>query len=201
MDRIKRRYPLGENQKKIIKRYERIAPGELAHIDLTKVPKDIRTVFKEKNLFVAALEDDCTRLTYSEILKDKKASTLTYFMARALSWFKQIYSFQFEEILSDNGPEFKGKLDREHPFEVMCQQLGIKHRYTRPYRPQTNGKVEAYWKIMKNEFFYPNSFESIKDLIYNLGNFLFEYNHLRRHGGLGYLTPYEKLEKVTELLS
>ena len=81
---------------------------------------------------MAALEDDCTRLTYSEILKNKKASTLTYFMARALSWFKQIYSFEFEEILSDNGPEFKGNLDREHPFEVMCQQLGIKHRYTRP---------------------------------------------------------------------
>jgi len=200
MDRIKRRYPLGENQKKIIKRSERIAPGELAHIDLTKVPKDIRTVFKKK-LFVVALEDDCTRLTYSEILKDKKASTLTYFMARGLSWFKQIYSFEFEEILSDNGPEFKGNLDREHPFEVMCQQLGIKHHYTRPYHPQTNGKVEAYWKIMKNEFFYPNSFDSVCDLIYNLGNFLFKYNHLRRHGGLGYITPYEKLEKVTELLS
>jgi len=51
------------------------------------------------------------------------------------------------------------------------------------------------------QFFYPNSFDSVKDLIYNLGNFLFEYNHLRRHGGLAYITPYEKLEKVTELLS
>jgi len=45
-----------------------------------------------------------------------------------------------------------------------------------------------------------NSFDSVKDLIYNLGNFLFEYNHLRRHGGLAYITPNEKLEKVTELL-
>ena len=83
----------------------------------------------------------------------------------------------------------------------MGNQLGIKPIYTRPYRPQTNGKVEAFWKIIKNEFFYPNSFDSVKDLIYNLGNFLFEYNHLRRHGGLKYMTPYEKLEKVTELLS
>lgn len=201
MDRIKKRYPLNPAQKKIIKRYEKVTPGELAHIDLTKVPKDIRTVFKIKNLYVAALEDDCTRLTYLEILKDKKASTLTYFMARSLSWFKQIYNFEFEKVLSDNGPEFKGSLDREHPFETMCDQLGIKHIYTRPYRPQTNGKVEAFWKIIKNEFFYPNSFDSVKDLIYNLVNFLFEYNHLRRHGGLAYITPYEKLEKVTELLS
>ncbi|RXG66740.1 hypothetical protein ES695_01535 [Candidatus Atribacteria bacterium 1244-E10-H5-B2] len=45
------------------------------------------------------------------------------------------------------------------------------------------------------------SFNSLKDLIYNLGNFLFKYNHLRRHGSLGYIIPYEKLGKVTELLS
>jgi len=70
-----------------------------------------------------------------------------------------------------------------------------------PIDLKTNGKVEVFWKIIKNEFFYPNSFDSVKDLIYNLGNFLFEYNHLRRHGGLKYMTPYKKLEKVTELLS
>jgi transposase InsO family protein len=75
-------------------------------------------------------------------------------------------------MLSDNGPEFKGSLEREHLFEMMCSQLEIKHICTKPYRPQTNGKVEAFWKIIKNEFFYPNSFDSLKDLIYNLGNSL-----------------------------
>lgn len=63
--------------------------------------KEQRTV--PCSFYVAALEDDCTRLTYLEILKDKKASTLTFFMARALSWFKQICNFEFEKILSDNG--------------------------------------------------------------------------------------------------
>jgi len=52
--------------------------------------------------------------------------------------------------MSDNGPEFKGTLDREHPFETMCSELDIRHIYTKPYRPQTNGKVEAFWKIIKN---------------------------------------------------
>ena len=122
-------------------------------------------------------------------------------MARSLSWFKQIYNFEFESIMSDNGPEFKGKLRYEHPFEVMCQQLVIKHIYTKTNRPQTNGKIEAFFKIVKNEFFYPNRFESEDDVILNLGNFLFEYNHLRRHGGLNYETPFDKLQKVTELLS
>jgi len=201
MDRIKARYPLNAESKKIIKRYEKQAPGELAHIDITKLPKDIRSSFKTKELYMAAVCDDCTRLTYAEIIKDKRASTLTYFMARSLSWFKQIYNFEFEKVMSDNGSEFRGSLDREHPFETMCQELGIKHIYTRPYRPQTNGKIEAFFKIAKNEFFHPNKFESQEDVILNLGNFLFEYNHLRKHGGLNYETPFDKLQKVTELLS
>lgn len=201
MDRIKKRYPLNENDKKIIKRYEKKTPGELAHIDLSKIPKDLRCSFKTKEMYVAALCDDCTRITYAEVIKDKKASTLTYFMVRSLSWFKQIYNFEYEAVMSDNGPEFKGNLEKEHPYEVMCDQLNIKHIYTRPYHPQTNGKIEAFWKILKGEFFYPNRFTSERDLILNLGNFLFEFNHLRRHGGLNYMTPFDKLEKVTELLS
>ena len=201
MDRIKARYPLNESAKKIIKRYEKQCPGELAHIDLTKLPKDIRCSFKIKELYVAAICDDCTRITYAEVLKDKKALTLTYFMARSLSWFKQIYNFEFETIMSDNGPEFRGTIEREHPFETMCREIELKHIYTQPYRPQTNGKIEAFWKIIKNEFCYPNTFESEKDLILNLGNYIFEYNHLRQHGGLNYLTPFDKLQKVTESLS
>ena len=201
MDRIKARYPLREKDKKVIKRYEKQSPGELAHIDLSKLPKSIRCAFKLKELYIGAICDDCTRITYAEILKDKKAATLTYFMARSLSWFKQIYNFEYEAIMSDNGPEFKGSIQREHPFETLCDELGIKHIYTRPYRPQTNGKIEAFWKIIKREFFLPNFFDSREDLILNLGNFLFEYNHLRRHGGLKYCTPFDKLESVTELLS
>jgi transposase InsO family protein len=201
MDRIKARYPLNESEKKIIKRYEKKAPGELAHIDLMSVPKDIRCTFKIKERYAAAVCDDCTRITYAEILKDKRASTLTYFMARSLSWFKQIYNFEFECIMSDNGREFKGLLAKEHPFETFCHEVGIKHIYTPPYHPQTNGKIEAFWKILQREFFGPNSFDSEHDLIMNLGNFLFEFNHLRRHGGLNYETPFDKLQKVTELLS
>jgi len=201
MARIKDRYPLNKKHKQVIKRYEKHSPGELAHIDITNIPKDIRCSFKIKQLYVAAVCDDCTRLTYAEILKDKKSLTLTFFMARSLSWFKQLYNFEFKALMSDNGPEFKGRLDKEHPFETMCKELDIKHICTRPYRPQTNGKIEAFWKIIKKEFFYPNSFDSQEDLLLNLGNFLYEYNHLRCHGGLNYITPFDKLQKVTELLS
>jgi len=201
MDRIKARYPLNEAAKQIIKRYEKEAPGELAHIDLTSLPRDISYALKVKELYAAAICDDCTRITYGEILKDRKASTVTYFTARALSWFKQIYNFEFSAVMSDNGSEFKGLIEREHAFEVFCDQIGLRHCYTKPYRPQTNGKIEAFWKIFKKEFCYPNEFSSMQELTGNFGNFLFEYNHLRKHGGLNYETPFDKLQKVTELLS
>jgi transposase InsO family protein len=201
MDRIKSRYPLNPSQKKVIKRYEKKAPGELAHIDLTKLPKDLRAQLKLKESYVAALQDDCTRLTYMESIADRRSSTLTYFMARGLSWFKQIYGFEYEAVMSDNGPEFRGSLDREHPFETFCQQIGLKHYLTRPYRPQTNGKVEAFFRILKKEFFSPNSFKDLNEVREQLGRYLFEYNHLRRHGGLKYETPFDKLQKVTELVS
>lgn len=201
MDRIKSRYPLNPSQKKIIKRYEKKVPGELAHIDLTKLPKDLRAHLKMKESYVAALQDDCTRLTYVESIADKRSSTLTYFMARGLSWFKQVYGFEYEAVMSDNGPEFRGSLDREHPFEAFCLQIGLKHYLTRPYRPQTNGKVEAFFRILKKEFFTPNSFKDLNKVKEQMGRYLFEYNHLRRHGGLNYETPFDKLQKVTELVS
>ena len=201
MDRIKARYPLNEKAKKEIKRYEKKSPGELAHIDLTMVPKDIRCSLKIKDLYVAAICDDCTRITYAEVVENKKASTMSFFLARSLSWFKQIYNFEFERIMSDNGQEFKGSVEKDHPFELLCDQIGLKHIYTRPYRPQTNGKIEAFWKILKREMLRPNDFKSKEDIHANLGNYLFEFNHLRRHGGLEYLTPFDKLEKVTDLVS
>jgi hypothetical protein len=192
---------LNPSQKKIIKRYEKKSPGELAHIDITKLPKDLRTQFRLKESYLAALQDDCTRLTYIESIPGRRSSTLTYFTVRGLSWFKQIYGFEFEAVMSDNGPEFKGSLEREHPFETFCEQIGLRHIVTKPYHPQTNGKVEAFFRILKKEFFRPNSFKDLEEVKEQIGRFLFEYNHLRRHGGLNYMTPFDKLLKVTELVS
>jgi transposase InsO family protein len=130
---------------------------------------------------MAALQDDCTRLAYTEAISDKKSSTLTYFLARALNLLRQIYGFEFERVISGNGPEFKGSLEREHPFETLCEQIGLKHNTTRPYSPRTNGKVKAFSKILKKEFFRPNSFADLNEVKEQLGGFLFEYNHLRRY--------------------
>ena len=62
------------------------------------------------------------------------------------------YGIRFEELLTDNGPEMASPRNTDgHPMERMLQELGIKHRYTRAYRPQTNGKVERFWRTLNED--------------------------------------------------
>ncbi len=195
VDRIKARYPLNEKQKKLIKRYEKRYPGELGHVDSYYLPLEISL----KRKYIAALEDDCTRLSYAEVINDLKNVTLGCFIYRAFHWFKQVYGFHYDKLMSDNGPEFKGTED--HAVEMMLHDIGVEHIYTPPYYPQPNGKIEAFFKIVQTELIEPNTFKDIDEFKEQLGYYIYNYNHLRRHGGIDYQTPFEKLEKVTKLLT
>lgn len=195
IDRIKARYPLNEKQKKQIKRYEKRYPGELGHVDTYYLPLEVS---RERN-YLAALEDDCTRLSYTEVIDNLKGFTLGCFMYRAFHWFKKVYGFHFDSVMSDNGVEFKGT--DKHPVEIMLKDAGIEHIYTPPYHPQPNGKVEAFFKIVQNEFIRPHTFKDIEEFKEQLGHYIYDYNHRRLHGGIAYQTPFQKLEKVTKLLT
>ena len=195
VDRIKARYPLNEKQKNQIKRYEKRYPGELGHTDSYYLPLEISM----KRKYIAALEDDCTRLCYAEVVDDLRSLTMGRFMFRALHWFKRTYGFHYDRIMSDNGPEFKGTED--HPVEMMLSDIGVEHIYTPPYYPQPNGKIEAFFKIIQNELIGPHEFKDLNEFKEQLGCYILDYNHYRRHGGIDYLTPFEKLEKVTKLLT
>ncbi|MBP7792444.1 MAG: transposase [Candidatus Goldbacteria bacterium] len=178
IDRIKARYPLNEKQKKEIKRYEKRYPGELGHIDSYYLPTELAM----PRQYLVALEDDCTRLVYAEVVENIKALTISFFTQRALSWFKHVYGFHYDKIMSDNGVEFKGLGD--HPLEYTLKSLGIEHIYTPPYYPQPNGKVEAFFKIIQTEYIRSNYFKDIKEFKDCLEEYIYNYNHLRRHGGI-----------------
>jgi hypothetical protein len=202
---ITKRYPLNKKQKAIIKRYEKSYPGEMGHMDCLYLSSRTRKQLGLQNIkegFLVGLEDDCTRLNYVEYIPDLKAKTVNFFLYRSLSWFKQYLSIQFDSILTDNGGEFTthSKKDRKnHIFEQSLKELEIKHKYTKPYHPQTNGKIEAFWKITRNTFL-KNDFDGMNNFKERLGNYLNDYNLYRKHGGLNYLTPFEKFKIVTELL-
>ena len=110
------------------------------------------------------------------------------------------YGVKFEAVLTDNGPEVASPTRKEqHPFERMLLELGIKHRYTRPYRPQTNGKVERFWRTLNEDLLEETTFESVEELKDELMQYLLYYNTARPHQGLGGLTPLQTLQNLPKL--
>lgn len=92
------------------------------------------------------------------------------------------HKIQFKEILSDNGAEFSSPNNKQHhPFERMLLELGIKHRYTRPYRPQTNGKVERFWRTLNEDLIDGTTFETLDEFKDELMQYLLYYNYQRPH--------------------
>jgi len=195
---IVKRYQRGlkKKQKEQIKRYEKKYPGELGHIDCYYLPKSTIMPLGVEKAFLCGLTDDCTRITYTEMLSDIKSETVALFTARALSFFYKNYGIRMERILSDNGAEFIGR-----EFRFLLRAFGVKHSRTRPRRPQTNGKIEAFWKIINREFLFPNRFRTKKEFVSNLANYLYLFNNHRRHGGLDYKTPWSKYLKTTKIVT
>jgi transposase InsO family protein len=194
-DRYRVGYKFEKKREKAV-RYEKPNPGDMAHIDVKK----IRKIKGEKDKrYEAVFLDDCTRLSYVGIIPNKKAETLAMFLKRAVSEFKNKYNIKFSSILSDNGKEFthhSKKSRKTHAFESMCHILGIKHKYTRIKRPQTNGKAERIWRTLDIEFYRKYRFYSPEHREEMLQNYLIFYNTKRYHLGINGLTPLEKLHKA-----
>lgn len=197
---VLKRYPAPERTiKEEVVRYEKKTPGELGHMDTKKLPNVKREDAKGKRYEIVLL-DDATRLSYRELVPNKRAKTASRFLRRALRWFWVRYRIKFKAILTDNGKEFTTHIRPArafHVFEIALRAAGIKHRYTRPRRPQTNGKAEAFWKIWMR-YVWTREFISWDDYIAHAERMLYGYNHLRRHGGIKRLTPYQKLSIIRQ---
>jgi len=184
-----------EEKRKIIKK----RAGELGHIDCHYLAKDIVSDVNER-LFLIAIIDDATRIVWVEIIPNIKSLTTTFSTMRILNYFQQTHNLRFKELLSDNGSEFGGKNlkhPEDHPFERMLIEMGIKHRYTRPYRPQTNGKIERLWRTIENDLLEDMIFDSIEHLQDELSQYLYYYNYQRPHQGINGLNPVEFLKKLS----
>jgi transposase InsO family protein len=187
-------------------RYERSRPGELVHIDVKKLGriqggaghrvtgapkhhqptvtdrhgKQRRTVGYE---YVHIAIDDHSRLAYAEVLADEKAATAAAFLRRAVRFYRR-YGITVERVLTDNGPAY---IAATHA--ITCRALGIKHRRTRPYRPQTNGKAERFIRTLLQGWAYGAIYQSSHERTTALDGWLSHYNHRRRHSALGHQPP------------
>jgi transposase len=197
--RYKRGYKWDKLKRKKTKviRYEKQRPGELGHIDVKKIRK-IKGDDNQKK-YEVLLIDDCTRLSYAEIIPDKTAVTLSIFLKSAANYFKTNYNLSFQRLMSDNGNEFTTRYRKNvslHLFEATCKSLGIKHIYTKPYHPQTNGKVERIWRTLDTEFYSKKWFFSPEHRELELKQWIEKYNKHRVHLGINGLTPLQKLLKL-----
>ena len=169
--------------------------GELGHIDCHHLSRDLISDDPRRH-YLVCMVDSYSRLAWAEVVEDIRSLTVMFAVMRCFKVFSSRYQIQFEEVLTDNGPEFgpkdSGKKD-QHPFERLLMEMEVKHRYTRPYRPQTNGKAERFWRTLKEDLIEGTYFESITQFQDELVQYLAYYNHARPHQGIGGKTPVEMI--------
>jgi transposase InsO family protein len=190
------------------RRYERSRPGELIHVDVKKLGRIARPghritgpasraakgYHRKANQqgweFVHIAIDDATRLAYVEVLADEKAVTAIAFFRRALKFFAR-YGITVERVMSDNGSCYRAKL-----HAIACRTLGIRRIFTRPYRPQTNGKAERFIRTMLAGWAYGAIYRNSTQRTKALDGWLWTYNHQRPHKALNRQTPAARLTQL-----
>lgn len=202
---------------RVIRRYEKSAPGELVHIDIKKLgripdgggSKMVGPTQGKRNNgayvrrsggekihhvgygYVHAAVDDHTRLAYVEVLDDEKAVTATGFTHRAVAWFAQL-GITVQAVMTDNGSCY-----RSHLYQDTLEVAGITHQRIPPRQPQINGKVERFNRTLLDEWAYVRLYQTETERIAALADWLHTYNHHRNHTTIGN-TPISRVTNVTE---
>lgn len=182
-----------EEKRRIVKQ----KAGELGHIDTHHLSRDLVADAPKKRYLVCVI-DAYSRVAWAEIVEDIQALTVMFATMRCFNFLAQHYRIEFEEVLTDNGPEFGPKDSRKkasHPFQRMLIEMGIKHRHTRPYRPQTNGKVERFWRTLNEDLIEGTYFENEEHFRDELTTYLVYYNEARAHQGIAGNTPASMIKK------
>jgi transposase InsO family protein len=179
-------------------RYEREAPGELLHIDTKKLGRIVRpshrvTGNRRDSVDGAGWEfahvaiDDHSRAGFVQMHGDERKGSAVDFLKAAVAHYAAL-GVKIKRLLTDNGSAYRSVL-----FNKTCQALGIKHSFTRPYRPQTNGKAERFIQTCLREWAYGRIWANSAERTAWLPAFMGYYNARRPHSALGYKPPASRL--------
>ncbi len=201
-----------------VRRYEHDTPGAMLHVDVKKLgnipdgggwryvgraqgdrhraatPGKPRNKYHNPKIgtaFVHTVIDDHSRVAYAEIHDDETAATAVGVLRRAVAWFAD-RGVHTQRVLSDNGSAYKSHLWRD-----TCAELGITVKKTRPYRPQTNGKIERFHRTLADGWAFARMFGSGSARQKALPAWLHEYNHHRPHTATGNRPPITRLTNLS----
>ena len=135
--------------------------------------------------------DDHSRLAYAEILPDERKDTAAAFWTRAHAFFTTA-GITVERVLTDNGACY-----RSHPWRDTLTAAGITHKRTRPYRPQTNGKVERFNRTLLEEWAYAHEYRCEAERAATYPSWIHHYNHHRGHTALKGKTPADRVPNLS----
>jgi len=181
-----------------VQRYEHDAPGDLLHIDTKKLGQIVRPSHRVTGdrrdgvrgagwemLFVAI--DDHARVAFTAMHRDEKTPQAVQFLKDAVAYYAKL-GVVIKRLLTDNGSAFRSRL-----FAKACKDLNIKHQFTRPYRPQTNGKAERFIQSALREWAYGQTYQNSAHRTDALSSWQHHYNWHRPHSGIGGLAPMSRL--------
>jgi transposase InsO family protein len=182
-----------------VRRYERGEPGELVHLDIKKLGRFVRTGHRitgdrqkgesrgAGHEFVHVAIDDASRLAFSQIRADERKESAIAFLEAAVAYYRSL-GIEVTGIMTDNGSCYRARA-----FAKLCRRLGLKHIFTRPYRPQTNGKAERFIQTVLREWAYARAYDTSDQRAEHLPYWLHHYNWHRPHGSLQAKPPVSRL--------
>ena len=201
-----------------VRRYEHPHPGSLLHVDVKKLgnvpdgggwryvgrqqgnrnrvgtagkPRSKHYDPKIGTAFVHTVIDDHSRVAYAEVHDDETALTAVGVLRNAVAWFAA-RGVKTERVLSDNGSCY-----RSHAWRDACADLGVVHKRTRPYRPQTNGKIERFHRTLAAGWAFQRLYLSESARRKALPTWIHEYNHHRPHTAIGKVPPITRLTNLS----
>jgi transposase InsO family protein len=131
--------------------------------------------------------DDTSRVAYAQVLPDEEGESAAMFLRAAVAYYAGL-GVTIRELLTDNGSCYKSRT-----FAQTCRDLGLKHRFTRPYTPRPNGKAERFIQSALREWAYARAYARSAHRISELPRWLHGYNWHRPHASLAAQSPISRL--------
>jgi transposase InsO family protein len=198
------RLPRPDGAARCARRYERERPGELLHIDTKRLSrfwepgkrvlgdqagrphKNRRVGWQHLHVGI----DDHSRLASVELLPAQDADSCVRFLERAIAWYHD-HGVRIERVLTDNAKAYHSRAWIE-----ATSRARIERRYTRIYRPRTNGKAERLIQTLLREWAYARSYPSSSQRARALPGYLRWYNNRRPHSSIGAQPPISRVSHL-----